>query len=195
MKELNVDLTSNRAGFGLAAMAIPAVLFIVVSLPVMAQQPVGNLLPTSDKSYKIGPGDVLDIRILNRPNLSRDAVRVEGNGAIRMPLIEDEIQAACLSESELAKEIATRYLKFYRNPQVDVFIKEYHSHQVAVVGAVNDQGRFLLQRRIRLLELLTYAKGPSDKAGQTINIVHSASSFQCGRNDADKEEIAAAFAS
>ena len=39
--------------------------------------------------YRIGAGDVLDIRILNRPNLSREAVRVEGNGVIRMPLIED----------------------------------------------------------------------------------------------------------
>src|SRR5678815_2862017 len=81
----------------------------------------------ADDRYRIGPGDVLDIRILNRPNLSRDAVRVEGNGLIRMPLIDEEIQAACKTEGELAKEITTRYTKFYRNPQVDVFIKEYHS--------------------------------------------------------------------
>src|ERR1051326_233560 len=126
-----------------------------------------------DDRYRIGAGDVLDVRIYNRPQLSRDAVRVEGNGMIRMPLIETEIQAACLTEGELAKEIATRYAKFYRNLQVDVFIKEYHSRQIAIIGAVNDQGRFELQRRIRLLELLTYAKGPSPKAGQTINVVHS----------------------
>src|SRR5690348_10572693 len=36
--------------------------------------------------YRIGPGDVLDIRIYNRPTLSRDGVRVEGNGKFRMPL-------------------------------------------------------------------------------------------------------------
>ena len=46
-----------------------------------------------DDRYPIGPGDVLDIRIYNRPQLSRDAVRVEGNGMIRMPLIETEIKA------------------------------------------------------------------------------------------------------
>src|SRR5215472_3487357 len=90
--------------------------------------------------YRIGPGDVLEIRVMNRPNLSREAVRVEGNGTIRMPLIEDDIPAACASEGELAKEITKRYLKFYRNPQVDVFVKEYHSQQVAVVGEVNDPG-------------------------------------------------------
>ena len=136
-----------------------------------------------DDRYRIGAGDVLDVRIYNRPQLSRDAVRVEGNGMIRMPLIEAEIQAACLTEGELAKDIATRYTKYYRNLQVDVFIKEFHSRQVAIIGAVNDQGRFELQRRIRLLELLTFAKGPSPKAGQTINIVHSSAPSLCKKDD------------
>lgn len=134
-----------------------------------------------DDRYRIGPGDLLDIRIFNRPNLSRDAVRVEGNGIIRMPLIEGDIMAACKTEGELAKEIATRYLKYYRNPQVDVFIKEYHAREVALIGAVNDQGRYQLSRRMRLLELLTYAKGPSDKAGQTINIVRGSKPELCDK--------------
>src|SRR5215467_9934726 len=144
---------------------------LTVTMSVQTQQ--------QDDRYRIGPADVLDIRIYNRPQLSREAVRVEGNGVIRMPLIETEIQAACLTEGELAKEISTRYAKYYKNLQVDVFIKEYHSRQVAVIGAVNDQSRFELQRRVRLLELLTYAKGPSAKAGQTINIVHSGTPSLC----------------
>lgn len=139
----------------------------------------------ADDRYRIGPGDVLDIRIFNRANLSRDAVRVEGNGMIRMPLIDGEIQAACKTEGELAKEIAERYTKFYRNPQVDVFIKEYKSKQVAIIGAVNDQSRFELQRRVRLLDLLTYAKGPTPKAGQTINIVHSVQGSLCRKPGTD----------
>ena len=146
-----------------------------------------------DDRYRIGAGDVLDVRIYNRPQLSRDAVRVEGNGMIRMPLIDSEIQASCLTEGELAKEIATRYTKYYRNLQVDVFIKEYHSRQVAIIGAVNEQGRFELQRRVRLLELVTYAKGPSAKAGQTINIVHSTNAAPC--KQATENDDATAFAS
>jgi polysaccharide export outer membrane protein len=150
-------------------------------LTAQAQQP--------EDRYRIGAGDVLDVRIYNRPQLSRDAVRVEGNGLIRMPLIETEIQAACLTEGELAKEIAGRYAKYYRNLQVDIFVREYQSHQIAIIGAVNEQGRFQLQRRIRLLELLTYAKGPNTKAGQTINVVHSAAPSLCKSENDD--EIAA----
>jgi polysaccharide biosynthesis/export protein len=159
------------------------VLLLLVALSVNAQ----------DDRYRIGPGDVLDIRIYNRPQLSREAVRVEGSGMIRMPLVETEIQAACLTEGELAKEISTRYARYYKNLQVDVFIKEYHSRQVAIIGAVNDQSRFELQRRVRLLELLTYAKGPSTKAGQTINIVHSTVSSPC--KQADETDESAAFSS
>jgi polysaccharide export outer membrane protein len=132
--------------------------------------------------YRIGAGDVLDIHILNRPQLSRDAVRVEGDGMIRMPLIDGEIQASCKSEGELANEIAKLYLKYYRNPQVDVFVKEYHAREVALIGAVNEQGRYQMQRRLRLLELLSFAKGPSDKAGQTINIVRGPRTDLCGNN-------------
>jgi polysaccharide export outer membrane protein len=145
---------------------------LLLALLIFSQQ-------STDDRYRLGPGDVVDIRIYNRPQLSRDAVRVEGNGMIRMPLIENEIQAACLTEGELAKEISTRYARYYKNLQVDVFIKEYHSKQVAIIGAVNEQSRFELQRRVRLLELLTYAKGPTSKAGQTINIVHSTAASPC----------------
>ena len=64
---------------------------------------------------------------------------------------------------------------------------------VAVIGAVNDQSRFELQRRVRLLELLTYAKGPSPRAGQTINIVHSSATSPCKQTD--DTDTSAAFSS
>jgi polysaccharide export outer membrane protein len=159
------------------------IVLVLFVLPAYAQ----------DDRYRIGTGDVLDIRIYNRPQLSREAIRVEGSGMIRMPLIDTEIQASCLTEGELAKEISTRYAKFYKNLQVDVFIKEYHSRQVAIIGAVNDQSRFELQRRVRLLELLTYAKGPSPRAGQTINIVHSTAASPCKKDD--DTDASAAFTS
>lgn len=198
---------SNRAQLVAAGAALGLSL---IPLPSFAQQPAGGsiaaktnqtevrLTSDADDRYRIGPGDVLDIRIFNRPNLSRDAVRVEGTGMIRMPLIDTEIQAACKTEGELAKEIASRYLKFYRNPQVDVFIKEYHSKQAAIIGAVNEQSRFELQRRIRLLDLLTYAKGPTSKAGQTINIVHAPPALACekpGSGPTVGSDVASAFSS
>jgi polysaccharide export outer membrane protein len=187
-------------------------LFVVFAV-VMASTAVAQPQPTADSKpaaaqtvaspataspdnqrYRIGAGDLLDIHILNRPNLSRDSVRVDGSGMIRMPLIDSDIQAACKSEGELAKEISTRYLKYYRNAQVDVFVREYHSLEVALIGAVNQQGRYQMQRRLRLLELLTFAKGPSEKAGQTINIIRGPRNELC-TSGADPADSAGGFIS
>jgi polysaccharide biosynthesis/export protein len=134
---------------------------------------------SSDDRYRIGPGDVLDIRVFNKPQFSRDSVRVDSHGMIRMPLIQDEIQAACHTEEELAKEIATRYLEYLRKPQVDVFIRDYQSEPVAVLGAVRTPSRFQLQRRVRLLELLSHVGGPTENAGRSVQIVHTATSSAC----------------
>jgi polysaccharide export outer membrane protein len=140
----------------------------------------------TDERYRIGPGDVLDVRVFNRPQLSRDAVRVDGRGMIRMPLIEEEISAACLTEGELSRSIATSYLKYQRNPQVDVFVKDYQSQPVAIIGAVNKPGQFQLQRRVRLLELLSLADGPSGRAGRAVQLVRSAPALRCDASGASQ---------
>lgn len=148
----------------------------------------------STDHYRIGPGDVLDIRVFNKPQFSRDAVRVDGRGMIRMPFIEGEIQAACMTEQHLADEIGRRYVDYLRNPQVDVFIREYQSQPVAVLGAVRAPSRFQLQRRVRLLELISFAGGPTENAGRTIQIVHTTTGAVCdegGRLETNGTEASA----
>ena len=145
----------------------------------------------SDDRYRIGPGDVLDIRVFNKPQFSRDSVRVDGRGMIRMPLIQGEIQAACHTEQELSSEITTRYLEYLRSPQVDVFVRDFQSQPVAVLGAVRVPSRFQLQRRVRLLELLSNVGGPTDNAGRSIQVVHTATPSICetsGQNESAMNE-------
>lgn len=143
-----------------------------------------------DERYRIGPGDVLDIRVFNRPQLSRESVRVDQSGLIQMPLIEGDIKAACLTEAELAKEIATLYLKYQRHPYVNVFVKEYSSTPVAVIGAVEKPGRFQLQRRVRLLELLAFAGGQTEKAGGRIQLARTGGISSCEAPPADASDLA-----
>jgi len=138
-----------------------------------------------DLSYRIGPGDILDIRVFGRPEMTKD-VRVDNFGRIRLPFLE-EIPAACLTEAQLAAQIAEKYKKYLRDPQVDVMVKEFRSQPVAVIGAVGSPGRFQLQRRIRLFELLTHAGGPNNHAGNTVHIYHSSDHDYCTLKDAPTE--------
>src|SRR5207248_2884936 len=97
---LMIRMALAIAALNLAARAQPA-----SSNPSPSPPPsVRESSSQSGDRYRIGPGDLLDVRIYNRPQLSRDAVRVEGTGMIRMPLIEGDIQAACKTEGELSKE-------------------------------------------------------------------------------------------
>ncbi|HEY0321706.1 MAG TPA: polysaccharide biosynthesis/export family protein [Pyrinomonadaceae bacterium] len=188
IKEPAIGLLKACAFQGLRASVVLVILLCAMSQSARAQQTadkpsadgqvgIGTNVPSPlsqrDDRYRIGPNDVLDIRVFNKPILSRDNVRVDGRGIIRMPLIETDIQAACRTETELAQEIARLYLKYQRRPQVDVFVKEYQSQPVAVIGAVNAPGRFQLQRRVRLLELLAFANGPAERAGRSVQIIHS----------------------
>ncbi len=133
----------------------------------------------SDERYRIGPGDILDIKVFNKPQFNREGVRVDPRGMIRMPLIKEEIVAACQTEEQLEAKLTELLKEYIREPQVTVQIKEYQSEPVAVLGAVRAPSRFQLQRRVRLLELLTFVNGPSDNAGRTVQVVHTGPRVAC----------------
>ena len=144
----------------------------------------------SDLRYRIGPGDILDIKIFNKPQFNREGVRVDPRGMIRMPLIKEEIVAACQTENQLEAKITELLKEYIMEPQVTVQIKEYQSEPVAVLGAVRAPSRFQLQRRVRLLELLTFVNGPSDNAGRTVQVVHTGPRVPCDNSAPDVETAA-----
>lgn len=174
-----MNIAKTTLAFSLTALAFGA---WSLQLPVRAQET--SAPPPANELYHIGPGDVLEIRVFNRPQLSREAVRVDNLGMVRMPMIEGDIRAACQTESELATAIATLYLKYQNHPHVDVFVKEYSSKPAAVIGAVDKPGQFQLQRRVRLLELVSLAGGPTERAGQRILVARGVEFLACDQNHA-----------
>ena len=149
-----------------------------------------------DTRYRIGPGDVLEVRVSRAPELSREAVRVDQRGMIRMPMLDVDIPVGCLTEGEVALSIAKLYLKYKKDPHVDVFVKEFQSQTVAIIGAVRGPSQFRLQRPVRLSELLTFAGGPSESAGQTVQVIHTGGVSMCEKlSGASAEDDSLAFGS
>jgi polysaccharide export outer membrane protein len=167
---------------------------IAANIPASTSSHVPDSRTDSDLRYRIGPGDILDIKVFNKPQFNREGVRVDPRGMIRMPLIKEEIVAACQTEEQLEAKITELLKEYIREPQVTVQIKEYQSEPVAVLGAVRAPSRFQLQRRVRLLELLTFVNGPSDTAGRTVQVVHTGPRVACDVSPAAREISAAAGA-
>lgn len=134
-----------------------------------------------NSTYLIKPGDLLDIRVLNRPQFSRSDIRVDEVGTIKMPFLDEEINAKCRTARQLADELAKRFYEMLYSPQVDVSIKEHQTQSIAFLGAVKSPSRLQLERRqsVNLLEMLAIVGGPAENAGNSIQIIHDNSNSVC----------------
>ena len=103
-------------------------------------------------------------------------MRVGSEGNIDLPLI-GTIHAAGIPESELRDKLGKALEKYMYDPQVDLFVKEYKSRQVAVVGAVRAPGLITLSGAGEsILDVLTQAGGTTPDAADEVVIMPQVSS-------------------
>ena len=129
----------------------------------------------SASEYRIGPEDLLELSILDAPDMSR-TLRVTGSGEISMPLL-GVVKAADLTPREL--EIVLQELlrhSYMKDPHVGVFVREMQSHPVSVVGAVKKPGVFQIRGAKTVLEMLSMAEGLAEDAGDTVYVMRGAAS-------------------
>jgi len=126
------------------------------------------------KSYLLGPGDVLDVRVFGQPELT-STVQVDSDGNLSaLPFLETPIRAKCRSDKQVQKDITAAYAKFINNPQVSVRIAERNSRQPATVfGAVRQPTRVEMKRKVRLNEMVAVSGGFTERASGTIQILHT----------------------
>ncbi len=71
-------------------------------------------------------------------------------------------------ERELTELLGEKYL---RDPQVSVFIKEYRSQRISVLGAVKEPKVFEVTGQRTILDMLAMAGGLNDDAGSTLFLI------------------------
>jgi polysaccharide export outer membrane protein len=137
-----------------------------------------GILPGQER-YRIGYQDRITVQVFNRPNLTQ-TVDVNPNGTISLFRLPEPVVAVCKTEGELANDIADAYRKDYlRNPEVKVIVAEQRSQAFAVIGAVVKPAQYVVNKRIRLLELLSLAGGPSPEAGSRLILARTGSTSTC----------------
>ena len=166
-------------------------LVLLNTLSAIGQTPVTTAPPqvqatavqAKDERYRIGFQDALEVQVFRHPELNQ-RVNVNTNGTINLFRLPEPIVAVCKTERELANDVADAYRKDYlRNPEVNVNTVEQRSRAFSVIGAVDKPGKYMISRRVRLLELISEAGGPSEKAGSRVLVARMGSNSNCKLNE------------
>jgi len=142
------------------------------------------------KEYIIGPRDLLDIKVFELPELDQ-TVRVSEDGSITIPLLNKVIVGGMSKdaiERKLAQLLEEKYVK---NPQVSVFIREYQSRLVAVIGAVEKPGTYELIGRQNLLQMISKAGGIKENASSQLFVLREGKSGSAGTLTIDLDDLMA----
>ena len=152
-----------------------ALVFVAVSSPSRsnAQQDSESAAPSTiaPQDYRIGPEDVLAISVTDAPEFS-GKFRVNQSGYLVMTSLPTPVKAAGLTPTELSNELrkSLEDAKLYRDPTVNVFVEEYRSQSVTVVGAVTKPGLYPLQKRTTVIQAVSEA-GLLPTTGNRITLI------------------------
>lgn len=148
---------------------ITAVLLLAAAGTVFGQ--AGATIAKTDAEYRIGPKDLLEITVGGMQEIDKLAIRVSEDGTITLPLVGN-IDVNNLTRGEVEKKLVSVIgAKYLLNPQVTVFIKEYRSRMVSILGAVERPGPVELLGRQTLLSIISQAGGLTRDAGNDIVII------------------------
>jgi polysaccharide biosynthesis/export protein len=156
---------------------------VVYAQPQRATEPAGagNISTSAALVLRIGAGDLLEVTVFSGfgvPELNWKG-RVGTSGDIALPFIGD-VHVLGLTPEE-AKGLIEQKFKdsnMLKTPQATLFISEYASQGVSVLGEVAKPGVYPVMTSRRLLDLISAAGGLTPTAGKAINITHRGSPLE-----------------
>ena len=123
-----------------------------------------------DQSMVVGPGDVINIAVSNSTEFTMK-VRVDAKGDVILPYLGQQHFGG--STVEQITQLLTRLLKeqqYFTDPEVLVFVDQFVSQTISVLGEVNKPGAFPAMGDHTLYEMISLASGLTPFASQTVLI-------------------------
>jgi len=115
--------------------------------------------------YRVGPGDVISIRLFGEDDLNKEKIRLTDVGTVPYPVL-GEIRVLGMRPVEIEKFIEDglrgRYLK---NPRVSVTVDEYRPY--FVTGEIGKAGSYPYTPGITVIKAITIAGGFKDRASKS----------------------------
>jgi polysaccharide export outer membrane protein len=99
------------------------------------------------KIYRVGPNDVLDIRINDSASQST-LFTITAAGLLEHPMLSEPLAAGGLTTEEIGTRIESEIKRraLLENPKVSVGVRDYASHTILVSGLVKDSGTKIIRR-------------------------------------------------
>jgi polysaccharide biosynthesis/export protein len=155
-------------------------LLLASLVALLAQAPASVAAsPAGPSAYRVGPGDVLEVNVPGRPDLSR-LPTVQTTGSVFLPLL-NEVAVEGLTVGDIRGRL-TRLLaeRDVVVPSLEVRVREYQSRFVWVRGEVNLPGRKPLRAGSRLVDALVEAGGFSGRASGEVMVERQDGAFADG---------------
>jgi polysaccharide export outer membrane protein len=151
-------------------MRLLPVLFSLTMLAAQTRPPAMDDVGKANlPQHSIGANDLIAVSVYDSPELTR-TIRVDADGAIRLPLLKNPIQAEGLLPMNLEGTIgdALKGEEILVDPIVKVTVVEYYSRPISVAGAVRKPVTFQAVGKVTLLEAIARAEGLAPDAGLEI---------------------------
>lgn len=131
--------------------------------------------PRAQPLIRLSPGDTVAITVFEQPDLNA-TLYVGDDGAVPVALA-GPVHVGGLTPAAAGDAIAKalRDGKFLVNPHVTVTVVNAFNQHVSVLGEVVKPGRYDIDSRTTILDLLAQAGGTKDTSSETAYIVHTRS--------------------
>jgi polysaccharide biosynthesis/export protein len=118
------------------------------------------------RDLMIGAGDLLEVSLYGMPDFKTD-VRVSSGGEISLPML-GTVAVRGLSVEQAATLIEHNFSQkgIFNDPHITVFVKEYATQGISVLGEVQKPGIYPLLGERKLYDAISAAGGTTPKAGR-----------------------------
>ena len=129
--------------------------------------------PASNAEYRLGPRDLVEIKVLEIPELNVER-RVSERGTVALPLLGDFPVEGLTASEFRAKLEALLKEKYVNRADVSIVVKDFANKPVTIVGAVQHPGPLTISGRWSLLQAISAAGGLTEGAGRKIYVLRRA---------------------
>jgi polysaccharide export outer membrane protein len=146
--------------------AQPAPLPVPAAPAPVAANAVGPLSP-------IGPGDSVALHVFGQPDMD-SVLGVADDGTIRVPLV-GAIQVGGASPESAARRVEKAFKDggFFVDPHVTLTVTQSLSQRVSVLGEVRQPGRYPVDSKTSIIDLLAQAGGETEFASDNVYVLRT----------------------